>query len=120
MIKQTFIVEKGDRGTSDFIIVPNGIKNIPVKVPVLVDFDQNMVVGEADIFRKDGIVYATADIPEEYMNFYPAIGVRTIRKENSEGIKKLIESEIFSIALCSQRNADESIKSISAQSKSAI
>ena len=85
----------------------------PKTVPLTDNFNKVKIIGQADIFEKDGYITGIAEIQDGLNGKYPAIGYMlksfTIEPDKT---KKISGIEIFSIGLCSSPNVDPNIEPI--------
>ena len=102
----------GDLMTKDCIKVPDKRK----RFPILINFDEMKPVGFAEVIKEDGKLMAIADIPDQYIDLYPAIGFEIISHEQNEhGGRTITNAKLYAIGLSDKPNVDDFIKTISDQ-----
>lgn len=118
MKKVTFVIEAGNVDIHGDILKIEGVK-IPDKVHLLRNFDHSAVpIGKCEVFKEDGVLKAEAEIPDELLNAYPAIGFSCLSHHKDENGNTVIDdAKLLCVSLCDQPNADPSIKRISDQLK---
>ena len=111
------IVEKGNRGNSDFALDLNGatVPNISSEVPVYINFDTVLPpIGKATIFKKDGVIMANIEItaPGVSGKYYPAIRAGFETCDFKAKRKLVTKFLIQGISLCNTPNSDPTIDPI--------
>lgn len=106
-----FIVEAGNVDVNGDKIMPGAIKNLPKSVLVTKDFDVYSPITKADVFEENGVIKATAEIPDYLLGLTPAIGFSILKSHNEGDIRIIDEAKIYCVGLVG-KNADPSIKSI--------
>lgn len=102
-MKVKFICEKGMVSDNYTIDLSKIRINNPVKV--LHNFHPDRLITEGVVTREDGVLMCEADIPDQYIDTYPAVGVMVDSLDRST-------CSLMSVSVCDQRNEDESIKTI--------
>ena len=110
MIK-TFVVANGKIDSQGDMLMLDGIK-IPDKVLVAKDFDHKQPVSFATVDNTGTQLIATADIPDEMIGLYPAIGFEVVKTHREGDIRFIDECKLHYIGLCFNQNVDDDIKPI--------
>lgn len=111
---RTFTVVTGQLDNQGDIINIHGVK-MPNKIQLAEGFDPAKVIGHAELKREGDAIKATAEIPDHYLDAYPAIRGRYINFRLEGDHWAIDELELLSIGLCGNPNADPTIKSIREQ-----
>jgi hypothetical protein len=74
-MKVTFIVESGNVDCNGDRIMPGAIKNLPKEVLVTKGFNTHTPITKAEVFEENGIIKATAEIPDELLNLKPSFSL---------------------------------------------
>jgi hypothetical protein len=113
-MKRTFTVETNKPDSNGDIVNLDGV-HIPDKVPVTVDWDHSKFIGMASVTIEGEELKATAEIPDKYLDAYPAIGFTAI-KYNTNGKGKTFEKvKLYEVSICARPNANPDIKTIREQ-----
>lgn len=114
-MKVTFNIELiGKPDSNGDVIMPGAIK-IPDKVPVFREFKHEIPLAFAEVKIEGEEVKATAEIPDELMDAYPAIGFQSLESEVVGGIRRHTSIKLYSVGLCAQPNVNPDIKTIREQ-----
>ena len=97
-----FIVEKGNMAEGWAVDINNVTFENPI--PIFEEFDHTKKICDGFIYKENGSLICEANIPSNYLNFYPAVGVQTGKPQ-----------KLFSIGLSVNRNQDKTILTISEQ-----
>ncbi len=115
MIK-TFFVEFGHTDSQHDKLMPGVFKDLPKKVLLTKDFDHTKPIGQAEVFYDDhGAIKATAEINDNLMPLYPAIGFQILDKKVENGVTVINEAKLEYIGLCQSPNVDPNIKALKDQ-----
>jgi len=113
----TFTVETGKPDSHGDIINLDGVK-IPDKVPVTIEWDHQRFIGNSIVSKEGDELKATAEIPDKFLDAYPAIGFTAIKYETMEGGgKRFDEMKLYEVSLSSRPNANPDIKTIREQTE---
>jgi hypothetical protein len=114
-MKRTFIIETAFPDSDGNIIVLEGMK-IPSKVIITDNFQKDAPpIGTAEVVKDGDYLKATAEIPDQYLDRYPAIGFQ-IRKYRTIDTGKVYEETILEqVGLCEKENLNPDIKTIKEQ-----
>lgn len=112
---KTFIVENGKVDSNGDMLMIDGLKMPDKKVPLLYNFDNSRLITKIDVFKEDGVVKAKGEIPDEYLNLYPALGFQVIEAKANEHGKIITQAKLYCVGLSEMPNTDETIKRISDQ-----
>lgn len=114
-MQYTFVVETGQPDGNGDIILLDGLK-LPSKVIVTDNFQRDRPPLTVAHVNKDGdTLKATAEIPDEYLDHYPAIGFLIKKYSTTEKGKVWEETELKEIGLSEKPNANPDIKTIREQ-----
>lgn len=103
MIKtvKNITIEKGNPGVNDGWEVDISMLDLPQDVKIHYNFMATLTVGRATCYEHNGVVKMDAEIEEDYLTCFPAIGYR--------------DNKLLVVGACVNPNEDESIHSIQAQ-----
>jgi len=116
------IIEKGNPGLHDGVIIDLNGTSFAKDIPVYLNFTGRPAIGFADLRLEDGVVKADIEVKDEYCvevvvtNLIPAVGIKVLEKDTSND-RVITKSEINQLSLSYMKNADESIKSLGEQIK---
>lgn len=116
-MKRTFIVETAFPDSNGDIIVFEGMK-IPSQVIITDNFQKDAPpIGTAEVVKDGAYLKATAEIPDQYLDRFPAIGFQ-IRKYQTIDTGKVYEETILEwVGLCNNANLNPDIKTIRKQTE---
>lgn len=118
MVKLKFIVATNNIDGQGDIINMDGVK-IPEgsKVPLTKDFNPEKLLGEATVsVSADGkSIQAEADIPDEFMGDYPAIGFEIIKSRQEGDVRVIEEMKLHYLGICVNENVDPNVKRLKDQ-----
>lgn len=115
-MKLTFTVETGHPDGNGDIVKLDGIK-IPDKVIMIRNFDTSDVVGIAEVKREGDELKATAEVPNNLLDHFPAIGFKIIKHRQEGGSRVFEETELQSVGLSDKPNTNPDIKTIREQTE---
>lgn len=115
-MKRTFIIETSKPDKNGDIINLAGV-HIPDKVPVTVEWDHSKFIGMAKVVNKGGVLKATAEMPDELLTGYPAIGFMPIKYEDNGKGKTFHEIKLYEVSVTTRPNTNPDIKSIYEQTE---
>jgi hypothetical protein len=113
---RTFTVATGQLDSQGDIIKIDGIK-MPDKIQVIETFDTSKIVGEAELKRESSTIKAIAEIPDHYLDSYPAIGFELIRYHMDGDTRVIDEMKLHHIGISANPNVDPLIKTIREQTE---
>lgn len=111
---KTFIVATGNIDSDGDRFILDGIQ-IPGKVLLTKEFDHTNPIGHCHVVKDENTLKATADIPEEFIGSYPAIGFQILKSEKKGNIRLITEAKLHYVGLCANKNVDSKIKRLSDQ-----
>lgn len=116
-MKRTFIIETAFPDSNGDIILFEGMK-IPNQVTITDNFQKDVPpIGVAEVVQDGSYLKATAEIPDQYLDRFPAIGVQ-IRKCKTIDTGKVYEETILEwVGLCENANLNPDIKTIREQTE---
>lgn len=115
-MKHTFTVETGKADQEGNAVTFETL--VPKKVALTNGFDFENPIGEADIFLEEGVIKATTEIPDDFLDGYPAIGFKIKEGDtipNDDGGVTYKNVEILSIGVVVGPNVDPAIKTFREQ-----
>lgn len=113
-MKLTFTVETGQVDGNGDIINLDGVK-IPDKVIMIRNFDTSDVVGVAQVKREGYKLKAIAEVPDNLLDHFPAIGFKIIKQRQEGDCRVFEEIELQSVGLSDKPNTNPDIKTIREQ-----
>lgn len=116
-MKRAFIIETAFPDSQGNVVLFEGMK-IPSKVLITDNFQKDAPpIGTAEVVIDGNYLKATAEIPDQYIDRYPAIGFQ-IRKYHTIETGKVYEESILEwIGLCENANLNPEIKTIREQTE---
>jgi hypothetical protein len=116
-MKRTFIIETAFPDSQGNIILFEGMK-IPSKVLMTDNFQRDVPpIGAAEVVIDGNYLKATAEIPDQYLDRYPAIGFQICKYRTIETGVVYEESILEWVGLCDKANVNPDIKTIKEQTE---
>lgn len=116
-MKRIFTIETGLPDSNGDVINLDGIK-IPDKVLMIEDFDRTKPLGYAEVKREGNELKATADVPDKYLDRYPAIGFVAVSYRFKDCGRIYDEIVLQNVGLSEKGNTNPDIKTIREQTES--
>lgn len=110
-MKRTFTIETNKPDGNGDIVNLDGIK-IPDKVIMIRNFDTSDVIGVAEVKRDGSELKATAEVPSNLLDHFPAIGFKIIKQRQEGDCRVFEEIELLSVGLSDKPNTNPDIKTI--------
>lgn len=112
-MKKTVIIATGNVDADGDILRLDAIK-IPVKLPVIRNFEHSIPVGYAENIHVEGnTLKADLEIPDEEQSVWPAIGFRVLESEKDENGHRVIkEMKLYCVSICTSPNVDPNVPPI--------
>jgi hypothetical protein len=108
---KTFTVATGNTDSEGDIIKLDGV-SIPDRVLLTFEFDNTNPIGYCKVRNTGSELIASADIPDNFVGMYPAIGFQIVKSHYEGRIRVIDEMKLHYIGLSTKPNVDEFIKPI--------
>jgi hypothetical protein len=110
----TFTIETANPDSNGDIVNLAGIE-IPEKVFLMREFNHSSPLGLVEVIKTEDRLLATADIPDELLDCYPAIGFQVIKSHQDGKYRVFDEVKLRYVSLGKKPNPNPDIKTIREQ-----
>lgn len=111
----TFTIETAQPDSHGDTVLLDGVQ-LHDNIRVLHNFRRDQLIATVPVVFRDGdVLKCTAEIPDEYLDKYPAIGFQVQRWSWGSNGRIYERIKLFAVGLCDEPNLNPSIKTIREQ-----
>jgi hypothetical protein len=116
MSKIAFIAERGNPGADGTALDLAGLGLPERALPLCINFDSFKAVAMCSVSKTASGLLVEADVPSDFLDFYPAIGFAVLKsQQNENGAHTITSAKLLAVSLSATPNSDPAIKSVREQ-----